>query len=57
MSNCTCVEQTSEADLLARLDEERSPRDASSPAPLSRLLQIAQGLFGYLPGDCAQAHL
>jgi len=36
---------------------KRSPRDASSPAPLIPVLQIAQGLFGYLPEIAAQAHL
>jgi len=48
MSNCTCVEQTSEADLLARLDEAIAER-RQLPGALIPVLQIAQGLFGYLP--------
>lgn len=47
---CGC-EQPSEADLLARLDEVLTQyRD--KPGALIPVLQIAQGMFGYLP-ECA----
>ena len=54
-STCTCVEQTSEADLLARLDEAIAER-RHVPGALIPVLQIAQGLFGYLP-EIALKHI
>jgi NADH:ubiquinone oxidoreductase subunit E len=48
MNACTCAAQASEAELLARLDEviaEMRPL----PGALIPVLQVAQGLFGYLP--------
>jgi NADH:ubiquinone oxidoreductase subunit E len=45
---CTCTEQASEEELLARLDQVLSEyRD--KPGALIPVLQIAQGIFGYLP--------
>jgi NADH:ubiquinone oxidoreductase subunit E len=45
---CTCGEAASEEQLLARLDEVlRDYRD--KPGALIPVLQIAQGIFGYLP--------
>ncbi|HEO70165.1 MAG TPA: NADH-quinone oxidoreductase subunit NuoE [Candidatus Hydrogenedentes bacterium] len=45
---CTCEENVSEDELLARLDEVIADyRD--KPGALIPVLQIAQGLFGYLP--------
>jgi NADH:ubiquinone oxidoreductase subunit E len=47
---CACGEQASEAELLARLDEtiaEYRP----IPGALIPVLQIAQGLYGYLPEE------
>ena len=46
--SCACAEEASEAELLARLDEVlRDYRD--KPGALIPVLQIAQGIFGYLP--------
>jgi len=45
---CHCDEKVSEAELLARLDEVIGEyRD--KPGSLIPVLQIAQGIFGYLP--------
>ena len=45
---CTCVAEIDEAECLARLDEVLSEyRD--KPGALIPVLQIAQGIFGYLP--------
>ena len=45
---CACGEQVSEAELLARLDET-IVEYRRVPGALIPVLQIAQGLFGYLP--------
>ena len=45
---CTCDSEVSEAELLERLDEVINEY-ASKPESLIPLLQIAQGIFGYLP--------
>lgn len=46
--NCTCVVEVDERELLARLDEVLLDyRD--KPGALIPVLQIAQGIFGYLP--------
>ena len=45
---CACGEETTEADLLARLDDVLEDyRD--KPGALIPVLQIAQSMFGYLP--------
>ncbi len=45
---CVCKEQASESELLARLDQVLEEyRD--KPGALIPVLQIAQGIFGYLP--------
>jgi NADH:ubiquinone oxidoreductase subunit E len=45
---CACAEEVSEAELLGRLDEVlKDYRD--KPGALIPVLQIAQGIFGYLP--------
>ena len=45
---CTCGEEASEEELLARLDGVlKEYRD--KPGALIPVLQIAQGIFGYLP--------
>ncbi len=45
---CQCGEEVSEAELLARLDKVlKEYRD--KPGALIPVLQIAQGIFGYLP--------
>ena len=45
---CTCGEQASEEELLARLDEVIAGYK-SKPGALIPVLQIAQGIYGYLP--------
>lgn len=45
---CGCCEQPTEAELLARLDEVLADY-RERPGALIPVLQIAQGLFGYLP--------
>ena len=46
--SCKCEEEASEAELLQRLDEVlKDYRD--KPGALIPVLQIAQGIFGYLP--------
>ena len=46
--SCACVEEVDELELLARLDEVLLDyRD--KPGALIPMLQIAQGIFGYLP--------
>ncbi len=45
---CVCAEQASEAELLARLDETIAEY-RHVPGALIPVLQIAQGIFGYLP--------
>ncbi|MDO8303386.1 MAG: NAD(P)H-dependent oxidoreductase subunit E [Sedimentisphaerales bacterium] len=45
---CACGEQASEAELLGRLDEILAEYK-SKPGALIPVLQIAQGIFGYLP--------
>jgi NADH:ubiquinone oxidoreductase subunit E len=47
-NSCACGEQASEVELLARLDELIA-ENRQLPGALIPLLQIAQGLFGYLP--------
>jgi NADH:ubiquinone oxidoreductase subunit E len=45
---CACAEEASEHELLARLDEVlKEYKD--KPGALIPVLQIAQGIFGYLP--------
>jgi NADH:ubiquinone oxidoreductase subunit E len=45
---CTCTEEASEEQLLARLDKVlKEYKD--KPGALIPVLQIAQGIFGYLP--------
>lgn len=45
---CTCAEEASEAELLARLDEViQEYKD--KPGALIPVLQMAQAIFGYLP--------
>jgi NADH:ubiquinone oxidoreductase subunit E len=46
--SCSCAAQASEQELLARLDEVLENYKAKSGA-LIPVLQIAQGIFGYLP--------
>lgn len=45
---CACTEQASESELLARLDEVLGEYHGK-PGALIPVLQIAQGIFGYLP--------
>jgi NADH:ubiquinone oxidoreductase subunit E len=45
---CTCGEQASEEELLARLDQVLDDYQ-DKPGALIPVLQIAQGIFGYLP--------
>jgi NADH:ubiquinone oxidoreductase subunit E len=45
---CDCGEEASEEDLLARLDEVIETYQGK-PGALIPVLQIAQGIFGYLP--------
>ncbi len=45
---CACQEQASEEELLGRLDETLEQYRAK-PGALIPVLQIAQGIFGYLP--------
>jgi NADH:ubiquinone oxidoreductase subunit E len=45
---CACGEQASEAELLGRLDEILAEYK-NKPGALIPVLQIAQGIFGYLP--------
>ncbi len=45
---CSCMEEASEEQLLARLDEVLKEY-RSKPGALIPVLQIAQGIFGYLP--------
>lgn len=45
---CACCEQVSEAELLAQLDDVLESYK-SVPGALIPVLQIAQGMFGYLP--------
>jgi NADH:ubiquinone oxidoreductase subunit E len=45
---CGCSEEASEEELLARLDEVIATY-RSKPGALIPVLQIAQGIFGYLP--------
>jgi NADH-quinone oxidoreductase subunit E len=46
--SCACAEPATEAELLARLDETIADY-RSVPGALIPVLQIAQGIFGYLP--------
>jgi NADH:ubiquinone oxidoreductase subunit E len=48
---CVCEEEVSETELLARLDDVLDDY-REKPGALIPVLQIAQGLFGYLP-QCA----
>jgi len=48
---CVCEDEASEAELLARLDDVLEDY-REKPGALIPVLQIAQGLFGYLP-ECA----
>ncbi len=45
---CACTEQATEGELLARLDEVLEEYK-DKPGDLIPVLQIAQGIFGYLP--------
>jgi NADH:ubiquinone oxidoreductase subunit E len=45
---CACGEEASEEELLARLDEVIE-KNRQKPGALIPVLQIAQGIFGYLP--------
>ena len=45
---CACAEEASEEELLARLDEIIAEY-REKPGALIPVLQIAQGIFGYLP--------
>jgi NADH:ubiquinone oxidoreductase subunit E len=45
---CACMEEASEEELLARLDEVIAEYK-EKPGALIPVLQIAQGIFGYLP--------
>lgn len=47
---CTCTEEASEEELLARLDEVIAEYHDKAGA-LIPVLQIAQGIFGYLPAS------
>ncbi len=46
--NTVCVEKTEESELLERLDEVLAEY-RNKPGALIPVLQIAQGIFGYLP--------
>jgi NADH:ubiquinone oxidoreductase subunit E len=49
-ATCKCGEEATETELLARLDDVlRESRD--KPGALIPVLQIAQGIFGYLPAS------
>jgi NADH:ubiquinone oxidoreductase subunit E len=51
---CACGEEVSETELLARLDQViKEYRD--KPGALIPVLQIAQGIFGYLPESALKA--
>jgi NADH:ubiquinone oxidoreductase subunit E len=45
---CPCAQQATEAELMARLDEVLTEYKGK-PGALIPVLQIAQGIFGYLP--------
>lgn len=47
-ARCTCGEEASEEELLARLDQVLDEYQ-SKPGALIPVLQIAQGIYGYLP--------
>jgi NADH:ubiquinone oxidoreductase subunit E len=47
-SKCTCKEEVSESELFARLDDTLKEYEGKA-GNLIPILQIAQGLFGYLP--------
>jgi NADH:ubiquinone oxidoreductase subunit E len=47
---CTCGEAASPAELLARLDEVLA-QYKGKPGALIPVLQLAQGIFGYLPEE------
>jgi NADH:ubiquinone oxidoreductase subunit E len=47
-SSCGCCKEPTESELLARLDDVLADYRAK-PGALIPVLQIAQGLFGYLP--------
>ena len=47
-AQCTCMNETTEEELLARLDEVIAEYKSQAGA-LIPVLQIAQGIFGYLP--------
>jgi NADH:ubiquinone oxidoreductase subunit E len=47
---CTCAEEATEEELLARLDEVIADY-RNKPGALIPVLQIAQGIFGYLPAS------
>lgn len=47
-ANCTCVEEATESELFERLDEVLEEYH-NKPGALIPVLQIAQGIFGYLP--------
>jgi len=47
-AKCTCCEEASEEELLARLDDVID-RYKEKPGALIPVLQLAQGIFGYLP--------
>lgn len=53
--SCACAEPATEAELLARLDETIADY-RRVPGALIPVLQIAQGIFGYLP-DFALARI
>jgi NADH:ubiquinone oxidoreductase subunit E len=48
IESCACTEQATDAELLARLDETIAEY-RHVPGALIPVLQIAQGLYGYLP--------
>ncbi len=47
-NGCTCAQQATEEELLGRLDEVIAEY-REKPGALIPVLQIAQGMFGYLP--------
>lgn len=47
-ANCACTEEVSESELFERLDEVLEEY-RHKPGALIPVLQIAQGIFGYLP--------
>jgi NADH:ubiquinone oxidoreductase subunit E len=47
-ANCTCAEEMSDSELIERLDEVQEEY-RNKPGALIPVLQIAQGIFGYLP--------